>query len=55
MSATNENKGFTVPKGPREKLTVDEAKKRHQDNLKAMQLTMAELTALLDGLEELVA
>lgn len=53
--ASNNNTGFTVPKGPKESLTVEQAKKRHAENLKAMEDKMAELRSLIDGLEELVA
>lgn len=55
MSASNNNQGFTVPKGPREKLTADEARKRHEANLKARETEMAELKTLIDELEKAVS
>jgi hypothetical protein len=55
MSATNNNCGFTVPQGPREKLTAIEARKRFEDGLKQLEDDMAEAKRLIDELEALVS
>lgn len=54
MSASNFKCGFTVPQGPKEKLSVSEAKKRFEDGLKELDQELKELKILLNELEEVV-
>lgn len=53
--ASNNNTGFTMPKGPKEKLTVEQAKKRFEENLAAMEQIQKDLKKTIDELEKMVA
>lgn len=54
MGAENNKMGFKFVKSLKMKLTADEAKKRHEANLKAMEDELVELNKLVDELDKFI-
>lgn len=55
MSASNNKTGFTVPKGPKEKLTAAEAKKRYEESNAEIDRIIRDLKKTIDDLDKEVS
>lgn len=54
MSGSNNNRGHQIPQGVKFQLSADAARKKFENDLKAMDTKIAELKTLIKDLEDFV-